>query len=550
MDAHANINNALNAWSNEGGAPGPEARTESSARHDGAISLSTNDHELLTLINSAAHRWEDDGGALQCPTTDVFDENYVRSAPLHRVRKDRAAEAALEFQSRQRQHDDLPSGRTDWITEPLIRFFKIEAIAAGVLLLAAAIALALTNSVISTSFQDFWRTPVGLEIGLTTYSRPLKGWITDGLMTLFFFVVALELKRELVLGELRNLRFAMLSLSGAIGGMLVPALLFFLLQGTAEGLRGWGTVTATDTAFAIGCLCVLGTRIPLSLRLFILSLAVFDDIGAILIIAVGYGHGLNWAAFTWIGLGLLLITICARFGVRSIPAYFALGLATWYFWDASGIHPTLTGVALGLMTPTGRWITAPRLRAILSRVLAQPEAGTEEVAPEQRKNIRRARTAARESRSPVEQLERLLHPWVAFGVLPVFALANAGVVIRDVNLSNPVIFSTVVALVIGKPLGVFALSWLAIRLGLAQRPIGITWPLLAAGGMLTGIGFTMSLFIAELAYSPEILNDARFGILVASIVSASVGTFALFLCTTKHSIATRVEHSTGVYDSS
>lgn len=389
--------------------------------------------------------------------------------------------------------------------------------------------LAIINSPWSESFRSFWGTSVGVTIGATGFERPLRGWITDGLMTLFFFVVALELKRELVRGELRNLRFAALSLSGALGGMLVPAGLFLLFAGDAS--RGWGTVTATDTAFAIGCLAVLGSRVPSSLRLFILSLAIFDDIGAILVIAIGYGHGVNWSAFGWIGLGLLVTAAIARLGIRSIPVYFALGLVIWYFWDASGVHPTLTGVALGLMTPTNRWVAPPRLRAIFSRALAQSGAETDATPRAQREGFRRAHAAVRESRSPVEQLEWALHPWVAFAVLPLFALANAGVVIGDVNMTSPIILSTGVALVIGKPVGVFVLSWLAIRVGVASRPAGMTWPMLAAGGMLTGIGFTMSLFIAELAYTPDVLNDARFGILLASAVSAGAGTLALFLLT-------------------
>ncbi|MAY74875.1 MAG: Na+/H+ antiporter NhaA [Phycisphaerae bacterium] len=426
-------------------------------------------------------------------------------------------------------HQDLPFGRLDWVTAPFARFFRIHAIAAAVLLLAAVIALAFTNSVWSAWYQSLWNTSAGFVFGSADFTRPLRGWITDGLMTLFFFVVALELKRELVQGELRNVRFAMLSLFGALGGMVVPAGLFLLLAGDARA--AWGTVTATDTAFAVGCLAVLGSRIPPSLRLFVLSLAIFDDIGAILVIAIGYGHGVNWNAIAWVGIGLLSTMGMARLGVRSIPIYFASGLGIWYFWDRSGIHPTLTGVALGLMTPTTRWVTPLKLRAIFTRALNQSDVGTGDSPQSQREGFRRAHTAVRESRSPVEQLEWMLHPWVAFAVLPLFALANAGAVIRDVDLSSPIISSTAVALVIGKPVGVFVLSWLAIRVGIARRPSGLTWPLLGACGMLTGIGFTMSLFIAELAYPPAALNDARFGILLASVVSAVAGIGLLLVLT-------------------
>ena len=462
--------------------------------------------------NDAIQRWEDEGGAPTTRSEASESDNSMSSSTNTGSNEDATG---------------LPVGRLDWLTASFSRFVRIHALAAATLLLAAVVSLAITNSPWSESFRSFWRTSLGVTVRSASFERPLHSWITDGLMTLFFFVVALELKREIVRGELRNLRFAALSLSGAIGGMLLPAGLFLLLAGDAR--RGWGTVTATDTAFAVGCLAVLGSRIPSSLRLFILSLAIFDDIGAILVIAIGYGHGVNWTAFGWIGIGLLATTGIARLGVRSIPVYFALGVAIWYFWDASGVHPTLTGVALGLMTPTNRWVTPPRLRAILSRALTQSDAATDATLQAQRDGFRHAHTAVRESRSPVEQLEWMLHPWVAFAVLPLFALANAGVAIRDVNISSPLILSTGVALVLGKPVGVFAMSWLAVRVGLARQPTGLTWPVLAAGGMLTGIGFTMSLFIAELAYTPDVLNDARFGILLASVVSAVVGTTLLYV---------------------
>jgi NhaA family Na+:H+ antiporter len=464
--------------------------------------------------NEQLRRWEDDGGLTSASPDGSPGNSDLMSRPLD---------------PRPQGHQDLPFGRLDWITAPFARFFRIHAIAAAVLLLAAVIALAFTNSAWSAWYQSLWDTSAGLVVGSADFTRPLRGWIADGLMTLFFFVVALELKRELVHGELRNIRFAALSLFGAIGGMAVPAGLFLLLAGDAR--VAWGTVTATDTAFAVGCLAVLGSRIPPSLRLFVLSLAIFDDIGAILVIAIGYGHGVSWTAFAWVGIGLLATFGMARLGVRSIPIYFALGCGIWYFWDRSGIHPTLTGVALGLMTPTTRWVTPLRLRAIFSRALTQSDSGTGESPQSQREGFRRAHTAVRESRSPVEQLEWMLHPWVAFAVLPLFALANAGTVIRDVDLSSPIISSTIAALVIGKPVGVFAMSWLAVRIGIARRPSGLTWPLLGACGMLTGIGFTMSLFIAELAYPPGTLNDARFGILLASVVSAAVGIGLLYALT-------------------
>jgi NhaA family Na+:H+ antiporter len=350
-------------------------------------------------------------------------------------------------------------------------------------------------------------------------------------MTLFFFVVALELKREIVLGELRHVRTAALSFAGALGGMLMPACVFLVLMRGQAGMNGWGTVTATDTAFAVGCLALLGSRIPPSLRLFILSLAIFDDVGAILVVAIGYGEAVNWAAFAAAALGLAVLAGASRVGIRSIPVYFVLGIAIWLCVDASGIHPTLTGVAMGLMTPTRRWVSNIRMRAVLGRVLSHPRgehAGGDTI---ERRDLRQASTAARESSSPVERLEFMLHPWVGFLILPTFAFANAGVTLSGAELMEPLSIAILVAFVLGKPAGVLSVSWLAVRLGLAARPPGLTWPLIVGGGLLTGIGFTMALFIAGLAFTPQQFADAKIGILLSSIIAALGGIAVLFWLT-------------------
>ncbi len=229
----------------------------------------------------------------------------------------------------------LPQEPVDRFTKPFTRFLRIEATAGAVLLLCALLALILSNSSWSTSFLAVWDMQAGFRLGGLEFSRSLKHWINDGLMTLFFFVVALELKREMVLGELRNPRMAALSIAAALGGMVVPASLFLLLEGGGEGTHGWGIVMATDTAFVIGCLAVLGSRVPHSLRLFLLSLAIFDDIGAIVVIAIGYGGALDWAALCVAGLGLALVAGIARLGVRSFLIYFAIGGAIWLALDAS-----------------------------------------------------------------------------------------------------------------------------------------------------------------------------------------------------------------------
>jgi NhaA family Na+:H+ antiporter len=295
----------------------------------------------------------------------------------------------------------------------------------------------------------------------------------------------------------------------------------------------WGTVVATDTAFVIGCLALLGSRIPPSLRLFLLSLAVFDDVGAILVVAVGYGDTLNWAALGLAAIGIVTTLGATLIGIRSAVVYFLLASVIWLCLDASGISPTLAGVALGLMTSTHGWVSDERLRAILERVLAYPRGDHWSGDTADRRDLQRAGVAVAEALSPVERLEMALHPWVGFVIVPLFAFANAGVTITGVDIGHPVVAAIFVGLVLGKPIGVVASSWLAVRLGLATRPSDLSWSLLAAGALLTGIGFTMSLFIAGLAYPPVVLDAAKVGILAASVASAAAGLMVLVGLTSK-----------------
>ena len=425
----------------------------------------------------------------------------------------------------------LPSEFADRITEPFARFLKIEAAAGGMLLIATITALILSNSTWSAPFLAFWETPIGLNFGSLDFTRSLRHWINDGLMTFFFFVIALELKRELVLGELRNLRAAAFPFAGALGGMLVPVSFYLALIQGQPGMHGWGTVMATDTALVIGCLALLGSRIPPILRLFLLSLAIFDDVGAIAVVAVVYSDALNWAALALAMLGLIAVAGFARLGIRTVPFYFLLGGVIWLCFDASGIHATITGVILGLMTPTHGWVSDKRLREILGRLLSRPIGDYWSGDTAERRDLLRAGTALTETLSPVERLEMMLHPWAGFLVMPIFALANAGVEIYGAELRQPVSVAIFAGLVFGKPIGVLTFSWLAVRLGLATRALRLSWPLLAAGCLLTGIGFTMSLFIAGVAYDPAMLSAAKIGILAGSTVSAVAGLLMLLWLT-------------------
>jgi NhaA family Na+:H+ antiporter len=408
-----------------------------------------------------------------------------------------------------------------------MRFLHIEAMAGIILLLSTFLALAIANSPWSGPFIALWDTPTGVRIGGLEISRSLKHWINEGLMTLFFFVIALELKRELVLGELRSPRVAALPVAAALGGMVVPAGLFLFIVGSGRGASGWGTVMSTDTAFVIGCLALLGSRVPESLRLFLLSLAIVDDVGAILVVAIGYGESVNWLALSAAGIGLVIVAAIARLGVRNISVYFAVGACIWLAVDASGVHATLTGVILGLMTPAQSWVSDTRLHAILDRVIAYPPRDHWSGDTAARDDLHRAGIATREAVSPIERLEFALHPWVAFVILPLFALANAGIPIATAKLDATLSSAIFVAFVVGKPIGVVLFGFLAVKLRFGIRPSDLSWGLLAAGSLLTGIGFTMALFIAELAFDAELLNSVKLSVLGASVISAVVGFLTL-----------------------
>jgi Na+:H+ antiporter, NhaA family len=417
----------------------------------------------------------------------------------------------------------LPQGLVDRVSRPFARFLRIEAAGGAVLLLFTIAALVLSNSPWGDPFLHAWETRLGLHVGPLEYARTLREWINDALMTLFFFLVALELKRELVLGELSNPRMAALSISAALGGMVVPASLYLVLQWGQPGQHGWGTVMATDTAFVVGCLALLGSRIPQSLRVFMLSLAIVDDVGAILVVAIGYSNQISWGALALGALGVAAVRAMALAGFRSFPIYFVVGGFIWFAIDASGIHATITGVILGMMTPARRWVSDERLYAILDQVVAHP--GNQEGSGDtrDRKTLQVAEIAAREALSPVERLEIALHPWVGFVIMPLFAFANAGLRFSLDDLRSGVTLAVFLGFALGKPAGIVTFSWLAVRVGLAIRPADLGWRALAGGAVLAGIGFTMALFIANLAFTDALIDEAKLGIFLASVFSALAG---------------------------
>jgi Na+:H+ antiporter, NhaA family len=428
--------------------------------------------------------------------------------------EDRHADASL---------GQLPKEFGDRLTAPFSRFLQIEAAGGAVLLVFILAALALSNSPWAPAFLGAWETRLGWVAGSFEYGRSVREWINDGLMTVFFFLVALELKRELILGELNDPRMAALSIAGALGGMIVPASAFLLLQWGQPGQHGWGTVMATDTAFVVGCLALLGSRIPHALRVFMLSLAIVDDIGAILVVAIGYSSDISWGALALAALVLGVVRAMALAGFRGFPAYVVAGGFVWLAVDASGIHPTITGVILAFMTPARRWVSDRRLYAILGKVVAHPAKSQGSGDTRDRRTLQMAEVAARETLSPLERLEIGLHPWVGFVIMPLFALANAGLPLAMDDVASSVTLAVFLGLALGKPAGVLLLSWLAVRSGVAVRPAELSWRLVAGGGLLAGIGFTMALFIANLAFASELLASAKVGIFTASVFSALAG---------------------------
>jgi NhaA family Na+:H+ antiporter len=339
-------------------------------------------------------------------------------------------------------------------------------------------------------------------------------------MTIFFFVVGLEIKRELVAGELSDPKKAALPVMAALGGMVAPATIYLLLQHGEPGEPGWGIPMATDIAFVVGFLALLGSRAPLGLKILLLSLAIADDIGAVLVIAIFYSTQVSFAALGLAALGFAAVYGLNQIGVRSIAVYVLIGAAIWVAFLKSGVHPTVSGVLLGLMTPANAWVGRSTLYSVMADNL-QRLVGDEDDA--RHETFGQVGAAAREAVSPLERLEAALHPWVAFVIMPVFALANAGVRIEPSAFGHPVALAVAAGLFLGKPLGILLFSWTAVRTGIATLPSGVTWKVMLGAGCLAGIGFTMSLFIAGLALDETLLSAGKIGTLTGSAVSALAG---------------------------
>ncbi len=400
--------------------------------------------------------------------------------------------------------EPIESRETDTVTvEParrvrkaLIEFLRLES-AGGILLVAAAVlALVFANTPLVTAYDWILKLPVTVSIGQFGLSKPLLLWINDGLMAIFFLLVGLEIKREALEGELSSRDQILLPAVAASFGLAVPALLYFWLnQDNGDALNGWAIPTATDIAFALGVLALLGSRVPLALKVFLTAIAIIDDIAAILIIAVFYSDDLSASALVMALIGLTVMIVLNKRGVTRIGAYAVPGILMWVFMVKSGVHATLAGVLMALCIP----------------LRAKDEDG----------------------HSPARHLEHSLHPWVAFGILPLFAFANAGVPFDGLSFADlltPVPLGIMIGLFVGKQVGVFLATWLTVALGLAKRPAGTSWMQIYGASVLCGIGFTMSLFIGTLAFEHGEFNFAaqvRLGVLGGSILSAILGYLVL-----------------------
>ena len=418
------------------------------------------------------------------------------------------------------------------VLSPLESFLHVQAASGLVLLAATAVALFVANSRWGDAYHHWLEMPVGIRAGGAEVERTLHFWINEALMTFFFFVVGLEIRREMHGGELANPRRAALPVAAALGGMFAPAALYVALNlGNAEGLRGWGVPMATDIAFAVGVLALLGPRVPPALRVLLLALAIIDDIGSILVIALFYSAQIRGDGVLLVLVGVLAVLAMQRLGVRRAVAYLLPGALVWLGVLRSGVHPTIAGVIIGLLTPAHAWLGPEGLVNIARGTAARVEsqlAGAGELAlhPErlaaEAAQLDRAR---REAISPAARLQMKLHPWVAFGVMPVFALANAGVrVAPGESTFTPVSWGILFGLVLGKPLGIVAMSLGAARLGVAVMPKGIALRELVVLGVVAGIGFTMALFVAALAFEggPR-LEEAKTAVLLASGLAIALG---------------------------
>ena len=422
-----------------------------------------------------------------------------------------------------------PSYLVQAVRVPIQKFIHTEEVGAVILLLGAAAALAWANSPWSESYESFWHTKVSFDIILFAVSEDLRHLVNDGLMAVFFFLVGLEIKRELLHGELSTFRKAALPAFAAAGGMAMPALVYLLFNWSGEGANGWGVPMATDIAFALGVLALLGRRMPAELRVFLLGLAVVDDLGVIAVIATFYTDTIHW---TELGLGVATfaaIAVCIRVGARSLGFYLIMSVVMWLLFLESGVHATLVGVLLAAIVPSQPDLHRRDYAAVIEDLLHDFRLAMENGDEERAEAIvERIEHLSQGTEGPLERLEEMVHPWVSFVILPIFALANAGIVFTADSLSDALASSVTMGiaagLLLGKALGILGLTWLAVRLGVGQLPSGVGWRHVLGVGFLGGIGFTVAIFVSAIAFTDQALVDqAKMGVFGSSILAGAAG---------------------------
>lgn len=429
----------------------------------------------------------------------------------------------------------MPEARFDTFMKPINKFIKNESTGGIVLFISAVVAIVWANSPWADAYHHLWEYTftIGFEnFGMT---QTLHHWINDGLMAMFFFVIGLELKREIMGGELSNPRNAILPLVAAVGGMVVPALIYVAFNHESPELNGWGIPMATDIAFALGVLALLGKRIPLSLKIFITALAIADDLGAVLVIAFFYTSDISFLNLG-IGAGFIALLAGANFiGIRKPLFYGIIGICgVWLAFFMSGVHATIAGVLAALTIPARAKVDeidfTQKLKSYTNEFIAIPPNNVSLLEPQQLYVIEKIKTLTKEADTPLQRLENGLHGIVAFIVMPLFALANAGITLHASSFNNihPVAIGTLLGLFVGKFFGVVGFSWLMVRAKLASLPADLQWRHIVGAGFLAGVGFTMSLFVANLAFEDaEFINQAKLGILAASLISGVLGYLVL-----------------------